>query len=103
MDTSPIRVLLVEDNEIDYLIVRRLFSKIETRQFNLDWVATCQAALDLMEGDRHDVYLVDYRLGKEDGLNLLQEAVAKGCHAPVILLTGQGGYEVDVKGMQLGA
>src|SRR6266851_531852 len=111
MDTSPVRVLLVEDSEVDYLLVRRLFSKIETyqfskietHQFKLDWVATCQAALELMTRDQHDIYLVDYRLGKDDGLRFLQEAVAKGCRAPVILLTGQGGYDVDVKAMQLGA
>src|SRR6266581_1547657 len=62
MDASPIRVLLVEDSEVDYLLVRRLFSKIETyqfskietHQFKLDWVATCQAALELMTRDQHD-------------------------------------------------
>ena len=102
-DEKPIRVLLIEDSEDDYLLVRRLLSKIETRQFNLDWVRTCQAALDLMERDWHDIYLVDYRLGKEDGLTLLQEAVARGCRAPLILLTGYGGYDVDVKAMQSGA
>ena len=103
MDASPIRVLLVEDSEVDYLLVRRLFSKIETHQFKLDRVATCQAALELMARDQHDIYLVDYRLGKEDGLRFLQEAVARGCRAPVILLTGYSGYDVDVKAMQLGA
>src|SRR5438094_7479156 len=102
-DEKLIRVLLIEDSEDDYLLVRRLLSKIETRQFNLDWVRTCQAALDLMERDWHDIYLVDYRLGKEDGLTLLQEAVARGCRAPLILLTGYGGYDVDVKAMQSGA
>ncbi len=36
-------------------------------------------------------------------MDLLREAVAGGCETPIILLTGHGGYDVDVKAMEAGA
>jgi PAS domain S-box-containing protein len=42
-------------------------------------------------------------LGERNGLELLQEAVANGCKAPIILLTGQGDHEVDIEAMNAGA
>ena len=56
-----------------------------------------------MGQDRHDAYLVDYRLGERDGLELLREAIARGCKAPIIILTSQGDQAVDVAAMQAGA
>jgi DNA-binding NtrC family response regulator len=60
-------------------------------------------ALDAIAHNQHDVYLFDYRLGERNGLELLRDAVAKGCKAPIILLTGQGDHEVDVEAMKAGA
>jgi two-component system CheB/CheR fusion protein len=51
----------------------------------------------------HDVYLLDYRLGQRNGLELLRDAVQRGCQTPIILLTGQGEREVDIEAMKAGA
>jgi DNA-binding NtrC family response regulator len=102
MENYPRRVLLVEDDEDDYLIVGRLLSDADSN-FELAWVDNYDSGLDGLIGGRYDVYLVDYLLGERNGLDLLREAKGKGCVAPVILLTGQGGYEVDIQAMQAGA
>jgi len=47
--------------------------------------------------------LIDYRLGRTDGLSLLREAIKQGCTAPMILLTGQGARALDLGAMQAGA
>jgi PAS domain S-box-containing protein len=47
--------------------------------------------------------LLDYRLGQRDGLELLRESAGKGCDVPVIVLTGQGDYRIDVEAMRSGA
>ena len=52
---------------------------------------------------KHDVYLVDYRLGARDGLEMVQEANAQGCVAPIILLSGQDDPEIDLRAMSAGA
>ncbi|MBD1920102.1 response regulator [Microcoleus sp. FACHB-831] len=103
MNIYPIRVLLVEDDEDDYILTRDLLDEVERVRFSLEWVATYDAALEAIAQTRHDVYLVDYRLGDRNGLELLREAVAKGCKAPIILLTGQGDREIDVEAMKAGA
>jgi PAS domain S-box-containing protein len=56
-----------------------------------------------MGENQHDIYLLDYRLGEHNGLELLQQAVAQGCRAPMILLTGQGDREIDMEAMKAGA
>jgi signal transduction histidine kinase len=66
-------------------------------------VSTYEAGLETIRRASHDVYLLDYRLGARDGLELLRDAIACGCRAPVILLTGQGDEEVDREAMRAGA
>ncbi len=103
MDNEVIKVLLVEDDEDDYIMARDLLSEIAEKHFELEWVSTYDPALEAMQENNFDVYLLDYRLGEHTGLDLLEEAIDNGCSAPIILLTGQGYHEVDVEAMKAGA
>jgi len=103
MNNEPVRVLLVDDDEDDYVLTRDWFCEMEGARFELEWVASYDAALNAIAHHHHDVYLFDYRLGERNGLELLREAIAKGCKAPIILLTGQGDHEIDVEAMKAGA
>ena len=103
MNDSPIRVLLVDDDEDDYLITGDLLSDVEGTSYNLDWVSTYEEALKVISHNRHDIYLLDYRLGAHSGLDLMQNAIRDGCRKPMILLTGQGDSEVDIQAMKAGA
>ena len=100
---STLRILVVEDDENDYFLARDLLSDIGRCSITLDWVSTYETALDTIRLAEHDVYLVDYRLGERDGLQLLREALADGCKAPLILITGQEDHGVDVEAMTAGA
>ena len=100
-NNTGLRVLLVEDDEDDYLIIRDLLS--EMKRFELEWVTDYDDALEAIERGEHDVCLLDYRLGERSGLELLHEASEKGYTVPIILLTGQGDREVDLEAMQAGA
>ena len=60
------------------------------------------AALMAIREQRHDVYLIDYRLGERTGLELMREAFASRPSAPVIMLTGQADYEIDLEATALG-
>jgi FixJ family two-component response regulator len=103
MYNRKLHILLVEDDADDYVITRDLLSEIEDIVFELDWVSSYDAALEEIKRDHHDVYLLDYRLGAHNGLDLLKQAIANGCKAPMILLTGQGDREVDIEAMNAGA
>ena len=102
-NSSPMKVLLVDDDEDDYILTRDLFGDIEGAKFELDWAATYDTGLRAICQREHDVYFVDYRLGGRSGLDLIQEVIGIGCEAPLILLTGQGDHEVDMDAMKAGA
>jgi PAS domain S-box-containing protein len=102
-DSRHIKLLLVEDDEDDYIITRSLLADLKGRVFTLDWVRTYEAGRTEMCKNAHDVCLVDYRLGAHNGIELMAEAIAGGCQAPVILLTGMGEHQVDVAAMKAGA
>lgn len=103
MPDNALHILLIEDDEDDYVLVSRLLSTTPARQFDLEWVSGYDEGLKTILEHRHDVYLLDYRLGEKSGLELLRELQRRGDDVPVILLTGQGGYEVDVEAMEAGA
>jgi CheY-like chemotaxis protein len=103
MERALIRVLLIEDDEDDYVITSELLSEVAGAQFKLDWVATSGEALAAMQRNEHDVYLLDYRLGERDGLDLLREAIEARVRAPIIMLTGREDRDVDVAAMNSGA
>ncbi len=96
------RVLLVDDDEDDYLITREMLAKQERVSFSLDWCSSYHEALAAIREQRHDIYLVDYNLGRHTGLELVQEAFASRPRAPVIMLTGAGHYGIDVEANALG-
>lgn len=98
-----VRLLLIEDDEDDYVITRDLLSEITGSRFELEWISTYQEAWDAILQRSHDVYLVDYRLGGQNGLDLLRGAIARGCQAPMILLTGHSDRDVDIAAMKAGA
>ena len=97
------KVLLIDDDEDDYVIIRDLLTSLETSTIVLDWVGTYDEGLEATKLNAHDVYLLDYRLGERSGLDFLRQARADGCEAPIILLTGQGDYDLDVTAMKAGA
>jgi diguanylate cyclase (GGDEF)-like protein len=97
------RILLVEDDEDDYLLTRDLLAEVFGRTLRLDWVWTWEAALQALSSQQYDVYLVDYRLGEHDGLELVSTATALGCTAPMLMLTGQGTRETDLAAQATGA
>lgn len=100
---EKIRILLIEDDEDDYFLTEDLLSEALWQRFDLEWVDEVDEAQKQMLAMEHDIYLVDYRMGSSNGLELLRRAIAGGCKAPIILLTGQGDHEVDVEAMEAGA
>lgn len=98
-----IRVLLVDDDEDDWLLVRDALLDVGPERYSVDWAATWDDGLRATTRAEHDVYLVDYRLGEHDGLELIRQTVERGRVAPMILLTGVQDERVDTSGAMIGA
>ncbi|MCJ8163247.1 ATP-binding protein [Pontibacter sp. E15-1] len=100
---DKIRILLVDDDEDDFIITRDIIDDIPGRNYVLEWTGSFNEALEIIARRHHDIYLVDYRLGARDGLELIKEAIRQQSKAPFILLTGQSDRETDEKAMRAGA
>lgn len=101
-EQPPIRVLLIDDDEMAVPLTQAIFGKIPRATFQMDSVRTFDEGRDAMAREEHDVYLVDYLLGDDSGIDLVREARSAGNRLPMILLTGKGRYEVDVEAMEAG-
>lgn len=100
---NKIRLLLVDDDEDDYLIVRSLVEKIPDTPFSLDWTPSFSEAKRYLNDADHDLYLIDYRLGRHSGLELLEFAAPHTRPEPFIILTGAGDKDIEKSAMKLGA
>ncbi len=99
---DPIRVLLVEDNEADYWHARDLLDAAPHVRFTIDWARDLQSGLARLSPATFDVCLLEQVLPDGDGLEIVRAAPSRGCDAPIIVLTGRGGLDLDLQAMQLG-
>lgn len=101
--SQKLNILLVDDDEDDFFIAKTLFSEFSFFTYSLDWAKSFQEAEKIIKEKHHDVYLFDYRLGKDTGLDLLRILRKKGQDLPAIMLTGKSDQVADSQAVQLGA
>ena len=100
---KKIKILVVDDDEDDYVLLKSYFNEIATYDIELAWTPKYNNALSEMVTNKYDLYFIDYLMGQHTGLELLESAISGGCTKPTIILTGKGSYKIDVKAMELGA
>ncbi len=97
-----VRVLLVEDDEDDYVMTQELLEQTQGFKVSLDWASDFKGGLDMIRRSDHDIYLVDYRLGGRDGMDLITKVQSEEATGPFILLTGQGDQELESAALSAG-
>jgi PAS domain S-box-containing protein len=101
--SKEIKVAIIDDDQDDFIILSDYINQIEGSKFSLTWCNNYDAALEAITARAFDLYFVDYRLGAHTGLDLLQAAGAMGVEEPIVILTGMGNKDIDIKSMQYGA
>ena len=94
---------MIDDDEEDFIIVRDVVREINHYQYTIEHAPSFEEGIKAINDGNHDIYLVDYHLGAETGLDLIEKVIDNGCKTPLILLTGQNNIEVDLKAMKAGA
>lgn len=103
MLSNRLKVLVIEDDIDDlYLLVDHL-NHIDTFAIEIETEINYKKGRTAILENRHDVYLVDYLLGPDTGVQLIQECVKAGIGKPFILLTGRGDRKIDIEATQAGA
>lgn len=98
-----VKILLIDDDEDDYIITRDILEDIRDFNFTLDWKQNFSDGLERIKDKEHDICFVDYRLGESDGVELVKKAIEAGATEPLVVLTGKGDRVVDKKAMEEGA
>ncbi|PLS81192.1 hypothetical protein CYG49_02565 [Candidatus Saccharibacteria bacterium] len=102
-NTTASKIMLIDDDEDDYLIVKSIISKIPNAEFLLTWCHSYDDAKTIVQQNDYDLFLIDYRLGAHNGLELLMIAEPQKRAEPFIMLTGAGDNVIEQQAMQLGA
>lgn len=100
---SNIKVLLIEDDEDDVLLTKEYLEESVNYAFEVIWESNLTAAKEKMLSKGYDLFLIDYRLGSENGLDLIKIMRDNNVLTPAILLTGQGDLKVDLDASASGA
>jgi|GEM_PF-1621371 len=103
MKRDQLRILLIEDDDDDSVLIRDLISEIKQTKFEVTRVSTYTDGFRELTSYRYKVCLLDYRLGQHTGLELLAAVRDHEQPCPIIFLTGQGDAAVDIEAMEAGA
>ena len=103
MKPISVKVLLIEDDEDDVLLIRQYLAEVENFKFEVYWEPDLTLAKRKMIQEDFHVFLIDYRLGGENGLDLIKYAQEKEVLTPSIILTGHGDLKIDIDASSSGA
>ncbi|MEO7414630.1 MAG: diguanylate cyclase [Opitutaceae bacterium] len=99
----PRKVLLIDDDRLQYRVTQALFGNFRAEKYELHWVSNYAEGLEQLLSGNCVVCLLDYQLGPRTGLQLIREAAERGCHVPIIFLTADASEWVDIEAMNAGA
>ncbi len=97
------RVLVIEDNPADFLLLREALVDINAIGIRLTHVETLGDALKQMEAESFDVALLDLSLPDTDGLDGLIRLRKASPELPILVLTGRNDEELAVRAVREGA
>jgi two-component system sensor histidine kinase/response regulator len=103
MSQKDFRVLLIDDDEDDFVHVRDLLRDVRSANYDLTWESSYDGGLRALRERKFDACLLDYKLGEKSGLDFLVEAKKRNFTYPIIFLTGMIDFELDIKAMESGA
>jgi len=100
---KPIRILYIDDNPNDQVILKRSLEKYLEIRFTLMTASNMTEGLKKIEDEDFDLILLDYMLSGMTGIDVLEELRNRNIDINVILLTGQGNERIAVDAMKHGA
>ncbi|MEQ9105268.1 MAG: sigma-54 dependent transcriptional regulator [Rhodothermales bacterium] len=93
--------ILVVDDEA--AIRRSLREILEYEDYSVDEAEDGEQALEKLRSGTYDVVLLDVKMPKRDGMEVLTEMGRMQCEAPVVMISGHGTIETAVEATKLGA
>ncbi len=99
---DKLRVVAIEDDDFDAKALERLLDRLDAYDVEFVHCSNSDSGRAAIATQEVDVVFLDYRLGSEDGLEVLRAIRREGNHLPVIFLTGQGNERVAAEAARAG-
>lgn len=99
-----VKILFIDGEEGEYLLLADLLSKIHHTDYQLVWHDRLDGALPAIFGDDYDLVLLDYYWGNgHTAQDLLTAAKTQACTTPIVVMTSEMETEVDREAIRAGA
>ena len=85
------KILIVDDEKA---IRRTLKEILEYEKYDIEEAEDGEIGLEKIEKNNYDVIILDVKMPKKDGIEVLTEMQQKGIETPVIVLSGHGNIEI---------
>ena len=103
MVNNAIKLLLVEDDQADALLVHRLLETSPLEHFSIEVASTASAAAARLDQGGIDLILLDLMLPDSDGFDTVFNLHKSFPNVPVVVLTGIDDEEIGLRAIQCGA
>ncbi len=101
-DDRPIRVLMVDDDYEDFVLVERLL-KSGNRRYRVSHIDSAEEAGEAVQRGDYDIALIDNHINDQSGVDLIRQMRANKAQMPLILLTGSADPTIDITALDAGA
>jgi CheY-like chemotaxis protein len=102
INIMQIKVLLIEDNPVDALLVEDALIEIETVKFELHPTERISKGIDYLAENHVDLILLDLSLPDSAGIDTVLQIRESAPDIPCIVLTGSKDEDLGVKAIQYG-
>ncbi len=103
MESTALRVLLIEDNPGDARLIREMIAEVPAARLRLEWVDTLAQGRERLTSDEIDAVLLDLSLPDSQGLGTFQSVHASSPEVPIVVLSGLADEEVALTAVREGA
>jgi len=100
---ATIRVLLIEDNKDDAVLVMQALGESKDCSFEIEHAIRLAPAIAKLKEMTFDVVLSDLTLPDSSGIDTFHELLAASGGVPIVILSGNPNDAVAVEALQLGA
>lgn len=97
------KVLLIEDEASIRSVLKDILKDQKELKLEVDEARDGAEGLSKLEADQYDVVFCDIKMPKLDGMEVLQQAKAKGIGSTFIMISAHGTTELAVDATKLGA
>ena len=102
-EISSLRILLVEDNRADAVLLQEMLLREAQGQFDFYWTSSLREAFDRIQRKAFDAVLLDLSLPDSHGLDTITRLSAAAPAMPILVLTGLTDEQIASEAVQRGA